>query len=365
MKQNRFRFPLDLQYFSGEKTEKATPKKKEDARKKGQVAKSQDLSPSIALTAFFFLLIMLGSQMLATFQNIMRESLTTYISWQVNEENLKVMVMQLAYEAFKIVGPVLAVSLLVAFAVNYMQVGWLLSTEPLQVKLEKLNPIEGAKRIFSLRSLVELLKSLLKISAGIYVAYSILWNSKEQVVQLSLKSLGTVLSYTAGEVAKLGIYLGLLLFVLAVLDYAYQRYEHEKNLRMSKQDLKDEHKQAEGDPLIKGKIRERQRSMAIRRMMQELPKADVIITNPTHFAVAIRYDASAMSAPTVVAKGQDYLALKIREVAKKHRIVTMENKPLARALYSQVEIGQQIPEELFKAVAEVLAYVYKLQGKVK
>jgi len=156
-----------------------------------------------------------------------------------------------------------------------------------------------------------------------------------------------------------------LLFVLAVLDYAYQRYEYEKNLRMSKQDLKDEHKQAEGDPLIKGKIRERQRSMAIRRMMQELPKADVIITNPTHFAVAIRYDASAMSAPTVVAKGQDYLALKIREVAKKHRIVTMENKPLARALYSQVEIGQQIPEDLFKAVAEVLAYVYKLQGKLK
>ncbi|MFD2371311.1 flagellar biosynthesis protein FlhB [Brevibacillus sp. GCM10020057] len=365
MRQNRFRFPLDLQYFSGEKTEKATPKKKQEARKKGQVAKSQDLSPSISLTAFFFLLIMLGSEMLATFQRIMRESLTTYIGWQLNEENLKVMVMQLAYEAFKIVGPVLGVSLLVAFAVNFMQVGWLFSTEPLQMKLEKLNPIEGAKRIFSIRSLVELLKSLLKISAGIYVAYTILWNTKEQVVQLSLKSLGTVLSYTAGEVAKLGIYLGVLLFVLAVLDYAYQRYEHEKNLRMSKQDLKDEYKQSEGDPLIKGKIRERQRSMAIRRMMQELPKADVIITNPTHFAVAIRYNASEMSAPTVVAKGQDYLALKIREVAKKHRIVTMENKPLARALYSQCEIGQQIPEELFKAVAEVLAYVYKLQGKVK
>jgi len=365
MKQMRFRFPVDLQYFSGEKTEKATPKKKEDARKKGQVAKSQDLSPAIALIVFFLLLIMRGSDMLATFQNIMRESLITYTGWQVNEENLKVMVMQLAFEAFKIVGPVLGVSLLVAFAVNYMQVGWLVSTEPLQMKLEKLNPIEGAKRIFSLRSLVELLKSMLKISAGIYVVYIILWNNKDQVVQLSLKSLGTVLSFTAGEVSKLGIYLGLLLFVLAVLDYAYQRYEYEKNLRMSKQDLKDEHKQAEGDPLIKGKIRERQRSMAIRRMMQELPKADVIITNPTHFAVAIRYDANAMSAPTVVAKGQDYLALKIREVAKKHRIVTMENKPLARALYSQVEIGQQIPEELFRAVAEVLAYVYKLQGKVK
>jgi flagellar biosynthetic protein FlhB len=365
MNRIRFTFTVDLQYFSGEKTEKATPKKKQDARKKGQVAKSQDLSPAIALTAFFFLLIMLGPGMLTTFQNMIRESLVTYTGWQVNEENLKVMFMQLSFEAIKIVGPVLGVALLVALLANYMQVGWLITTEPLQMKLEKLNPIEGAKRIFSMRSLVELLKSLLKISAGIYVAYTILWNSKEQLVQLSLKSIGNVLSYTAGEVVKLGIYLGLLLFILAALDYAYQRYEHEKNLRMSKQDLKDEHKQAEGDPLIKGKIRERQRSMAIRRMMQELPKADVIITNPTHFAVAIRYDASEMSAPTVVAKGQDYLALKIREVAKKHRIVTMENKPLARALYSQVEIGQQIPEELFKAVAEVLAYVYKLQGKVK
>lgn len=361
----RFSYQVDLQFFSGEKTEKATPKKMQDARKKGQVAKSQDLSPAISLTAFFFLLMMLGSTMFSTFQDIMRESLITYTTWQVNEENLKVIVMQLVFESAKIIGPVLGLSFLVAFAVNYMQVGWMISTEPLQMKLEKLDPIQGAKRIFSLRSIVELLKSLLKISAGIYVAYVILWGAKEQVVQLSLLSIDAVLSFTAEEVTKLGIYLGLLLFVLAVLDYAYQRYEHAKQLRMSKQDLKDEHKQAEGDPLIKGKIRERQRSMAIRRMMQELPKADVIITNPTHFAVAVRYDASAMSAPTVIAKGQDYLALKIREVAKKHRIVTMENKPLARALYSQVEVGQQIPEEMFKAVAEVLAYVYKLQGKVK
>lgn len=365
MKGLPFAYRVDLQFFSGEKTEKATPKKKDDARKKGQVAKSADLSPAIAMTSFFCLLLLLGSSMLGTFQNIMRESFVTYSGWQVNEENLKVIIVQLTYEAVKIVGPILGLAFLVAVVVNYMQVGWLFTTEPLQMKLEKLNPIEGAKRLFALRSLVELFKSLLKISAGIFVAYTILWNTKEELVQLSLKSLGAVLSFTSGEVVKLGVYLGLLLFVLAVLDYGYQRYEYEKNLRMSKQDLKDEHKQAEGDPLIKGKIRERQRSMAIRRMMQELPKADVIITNPTHFAVAIRYDASEMSAPTVVAKGQDYLALKIREVAKKHRIVTMENKPLARALYSQVEIGQQIPEELFKAVAEVLAYVYKLQGKVK
>jgi flagellar biosynthetic protein FlhB len=365
MKRIQFAYPIDLQYFNGEKTEKATPKKKEDARKKGQVAKSQELSPAIALTAFFFLLMMTGASMLESFQGIMRESLVTYTGWQVNEENLKVIVLQMAFEVVKIVGPILALSFLVALAVNYMQVGWLVTTEPLKMKLEKLDPIKGAKRLFSLRSIVELFKSLLKISAGIFVAYVILWDAKEELMQLSLLSLGSVLAFTGDEVVKLGIYIGLLLLILAVLDYAYQRFEHAKNLRMSKQDIKDEHKQAEGDPLIKSKIRQRQRSMALRRMMQELPKADVIITNPTHFAVAIRYDPNDMSAPTVIAKGQDYMALKIREIAKKHRIITMENKPLARALYSQVEIGQQIPEELFKAVAEVLAYVYKLQGKVK
>jgi flagellar biosynthetic protein FlhB len=365
MNRPTFLFPVNLQYFSGEKTEKATPKKREDARKKGQVARSSDLSPAISMTAFFLLLLLLGSSMFKTFQNIMRESLLTYTRWEVNQENLGVITGQMAFEALKIVGPVLALGLVTAFAANYLQVGWLFTTEPLRIKLEKLNPIEGAKRIFSVRSLVELFKSILKISAGILVAFTILWNTKHELIKLSLTSLEAALSYTAGEVVKLGLYIGILLVILGILDYVYQRYEHEKSLRMSKQDIKDEHKQSEGDPLIKGKIRERQRSMAIRRMMQELPKADVVITNPTHFAVAIRYEASEMSAPTVIAKGQDYLALKIKELAQKHRIVTMENKPLARALYNQVEIGQQIPEELFKAVAEVLAYVYKLQGKVK
>lgn len=358
-------FPLELQYFNGEKTEKATPRKRQDARNKGQVAKSADLSPAIILTTVFIVLLFFGSAMFDTFLKIMRESLITYTTWEVNQENLRVIINQLLFEAIKIVGPILGVTMVAALVTNYFQVGWLFTTEPLRMKLEKLNPIEGAKRIFSLRSLVELFKSILKISAGMFVAYTILWNAKDELVQISLKSLEAVLSFTADEVIKLGVYLGALLVILAVFDYVYQRYEHEKNLRMSKQDIKDEFKKTEGDPQIKGKIKERQRQMAMRRMIQELPKADVVITNPTHFAVAIKYEAKTMTAPTVIAKGQDYMALKIKEIAKKHRIVTMENKPLARALYNQVEIGQQIPEELFKAVAEVLAYVYKLQGKAK
>lgn len=360
-----FLYPVDLQYFSGEKTEKATPKKKQDARKKGQVVKSADLSPALSLMAAFLMLVAFGATMFHSFENLMRESLITFAAWQVNEENLAIIIRKVAWEAVKIAGPVLAAVFLVALFANYAQVGWLFTTETIQFKLEKLDPIKGAKRMFSLRSLVELAKSLLKISTGILVAYMILWDVRDELIKLSMQPLEATLSFAAAEASKLGLLIGLLLLILAILDYLYQRYEYEKNLRMSKQDIKDEYKQSDGDPLIRGKIRERQRSMAMRRMMQELPKADVVITNPTHFAVAIRYDSNEMHAPTVIAKGQDYMALKIKEIAKKHRIVTMENKPLARALHSQVEIGQPIPEELFKAVAEVLAYVYKLQGKVK
>jgi len=361
----KFILRLDLQYFTGEKTEKPTPKKLQDARNKGQVAKSPDLSPAFVLVAVFAFLMVFGSSMYDSFLRIMRESLMTYTTWEVNQENLSVITMQLLIESAKIVGPTLGIVLVIALAVNYMQVGVLFTTEPLMMKLSKLDPIQGAKRIFSLRSLVELLKSLLKISTGILVAYMVLWDIKEEVVRLSLTSVESVLSFAAAEAVKVGLYIGILLVILGAFDYFYQKYEHTKNLRMSKQDIKDEYKKSEGDPLIKSKIKERQRQMAMRRMMQEVPKADVIITNPTHFAVAIQYEAGTMTAPTVIAKGQDYVALKIKEIAKKNGVITMENKPLARALFSQVEIGQQIPEEMFKAVAEVLAYVYKLQGKVK
>lgn len=365
MKRHLLLFPVNLQYFNQEKTEKATPRKKQEAREKGQVAKSADLSPALGLVVIFFTLFIAGSWMYESFQQMLRESLTVYAHWDLTTTNLAVISQQLAFVGMKIVGPVFLVALVMAILFNYLQVGPLFTVEPLKLKLEKIDPIKGAKRILSLRSIVELLKAILKISAGLYVAYLILWRSKDQLLFLSQLPIQEVASFAAGEVLKLGFSVGLLLIVLAVLDYGYQRYEHEKSLRMSKQDIKDEYKKTEGDPLIKSKIKERQRQMAMRRMMQELPKADVIITNPTHYAVAIRYDAEEMEAPTVIAKGKDFLALKIKELAKKHHIVTMENRPLARALYSQVEIGQQIPEDLFKAVAEVLAYVYKLQGKVK
>jgi flagellar biosynthetic protein FlhB len=361
----QFLFPVELQYFNSEKTEKATPQRKREARQKGQVAKSADLAPAVNVTLTFLLLMLAGTWMLNGLIGIMRETFTVYLNWQVNQENLGVIAGKMTFEAIKIVGPLMGLSLAVALAVNYLQVGTLFTVEPLKMKWEKINPIQGAKRIFSLRSLVELAKSVLKIFVGLYVAFQIVWGAKDEITTLSQRSLADILRFTAEEIVSLGLTIGILLIVMGLLDYLYQRYEYEKSLRMSKQDIKDEFKKTEGDPLIKSKIKERQRQMAMRRMMAELPKADVVITNPTHFAVALKYDASTMSAPTVIAKGQDYLALKIKEIAKKHYIVTMENKPLARALYNQVEVGQQIPEELFKAVAEVLAYVYKLKGKTK
>ncbi|WP_232697047.1 flagellar biosynthesis protein FlhB [Brevibacillus daliensis] len=365
MSRHPFLFQMDLQYFNGEKTEKATPHKKQESRKKGQVSKSADLAPAVTITSVFFLLMVAGPWMLELCLHIVRETLNHYLNWEIAYGNLQAITMQIVSDAALIIAMVFAVCYLVVVTVTYMQVGVLFSTDPIMMKLEKLNPIEGFKKIFSMRSLVELLKSVLKITAGMIVVSMILWGIKDQIPLLYFYSLEGLLQFAGDRVVSLGISVGVLLTILAIMDYMYQRYDYEKNLRMSKQDIKDEHKKMEGDPLIKSKIKERQRQMAMRRMMQEIPNADVIITNPTHFAVAIKYDSTQMVAPTVIAKGQDFLALKIREIAKKNRIVTMENKPLARALYHQVEIGQQIPEDLFKAVAEVLAYVYKIQGKTK
>jgi flagellar biosynthetic protein FlhB len=209
------------------------------------------------------------------------------------------------------------------------------------------------------------MKSLLKIVVVGIATFTILWMNRGNLVGLVSLPLSESLGIIGRMVLQMGLTASILLLVLGGLDYAYQRFDYEKNLRMSKQDIKDEYKKSEGDPLIKSKIRERQRQMAMRRMMQEVPKADVIITNPTHFAVALRYDETKMEAPTVIAKGADYVALKIREVAKDNGVVIVEKRTLARALFYQLEIGDAVPETFFKAVAEILAFVYRLKGKVK
>ncbi|MFE4569280.1 flagellar biosynthesis protein FlhB [Paenibacillus chitinolyticus] len=359
------RLKLDLQLFSQEKTEPATPKKRQDARKKGQVAKSMELPAAFILFFSFLSFYMIGGFMKERLIDLFSGTLRHDLLMDVTMANIRMLFYRLLIHFLIMLAPILILTMVIALAGNYLQIGILFTGDPLKIKLSKLNPIEGFKKIFSMRSAVDFLKSILKIGVIGTVVYMTLWDEKTQLLSLSHVPLEKSLHYIWSLTLTLGLKIALILVVLALFDYLYQKYEFEKSIRMSKQDIKDEYKKMEGDPLIKGKIREKQRRMAMQRMMQEIPTADVIITNPTHFAVAIRYDSANMQAPKVVAKGTDHVALKIREIAKEHGIMIMENKPLARALYAQVDLEESIPGDLFQAVAEVLAYVYKIKGKVK
>ncbi|WP_438446909.1 flagellar biosynthesis protein FlhB [Gorillibacterium sp. sgz5001074] len=360
-----YRYRLNLQLFSGEKTEQATPKKKADARKKGQVAKSQELPGAFILFFCFLAFMMFGGYMKDHLYKMIFGVLNDMLLTELNMNSVRALFSQLLVEMILLLAPIFLVSIVVAVLGNYMQIGFMMSGEALAMKFSKLNPVEGAKRIFSMRAVVDMLKTLLKMTLIGFIVYSSLWGEKDNLLNMANLPLNGMLKIVSGIAVMLGIKIGIALVVLSVFDYMYQKYEYEKSLRMSKQDIKDEYKKSEGDPLIKGKIKEKQRKMALQRMMQDVPKADVVITNPTHYAIAIQYEAGKMEAPRVLAKGTDFVALKIREVAKQNGIVTMENRPLARALYDQVEIGQFIPADLFQAVAEVLAYVYRLKGKAK
>lgn len=355
---------MDLQYFAQEKTEKATPQKRKESRRKGQVAKSADVNTAFILLFVFLFLLFAGGFLRDSLFSILQISFKENALMEVTPETVQTVMTELALLAVKVVAPIFAVSLAAAIFSNYVQVGFLFSTEPLVMKLERINPLKGAKRIFSVRALVELLKSILKIAFVGLCTFSILWLSKEDVFRLADTSPGESFQLIGSLTVQMGIFTAVLLLFLSIFDYVYQKYDFEKNIRMSKQDVKDEHKKLEGDPLIKSKMKERQRQMAMQRMMQEVPKADVVITNPTHYAVALKYEEDEMDAPQVTAKGVDYVALKIIAAAKHHEVTTVENRPLARALYEQTEIGDTVPEELFKAVAEVLAYVYRLQRKI-
>ncbi|OIJ13149.1 flagellar biosynthesis protein FlhB [Anaerobacillus alkalilacustris] len=356
--------PINLQFFSQEKTEKATQKKRQETRKKGQVAKSTDINTAIILLLVFIILWLLGDYVGKRIFIFTQYMFQEYLLYTLSSENVESLFLELTTQAVMIVAPIMLIAMLAGILSNYLQVGFLFAPEAIKMKLSKLNPIQGFKRIYSIRAIVELLKSLLKICLVGLVTFTILWYSIDQILFLSLVPIADSLVFVGSLTVTMGVAVSILLIFLAVLDYMYQRYDHEKNIKMSKQDIKDEYKKTEGDPLIKSKIKEKQRQMAMKRMMQEVPKADVVITNPTHYAIALKYDGDKMDAPVVVAKGVDFLAQKIKAIAKHHEIITVENRPLARALYDQADIGDQVPEDLFKAVAEVLAYVYRIKNKV-
>ncbi|GFN31879.1 flagellar biosynthesis protein FlhB [Paenibacillus xylaniclasticus] len=361
----QYRLKLDLQLFNQEKTEKATPKKQREAREKGQVAKSNELPGAFIFLFVFMSFAMIGPYYKSRLLSLFGDLFEDWLTMELTTGNVMSLFTELLTEMLIILAPVFAIAVVVALLAGYMQVGFLLTGKSLAPKFSKLNPLKNVKEMLSLKTLVEFLKNMLKLIVIGLIVFITLKSEWGRILQLDTLPVTYLLSFTGGIALKLGIEVGAVLVVLAIADYFYNKYEHNKSLKMSKQDIKDEFKTTEGNPLIKGRIRERQRKMAIQRMMQEVPKADVVITNPTHFAVALKYDASKMEAPVVIAKGMDYVALRIREKAKEHGVITMENKPLARALYDRSEIGDSIPSDLFQAVAEVLAYVYKLKGRVK
>ena len=355
--------PLDLQFFSGEKTEKATPKKRQDTRKKGQAAKSQDVNTAIVLFGVFLLLNMAGEFLRDRIIDLFIYPLEEIQTSDFTIDSLSILFIGLLWKMVSVLGPIMLAALLAGILANFIQVGPMFSTETIHFKLEKINPIKGFKRIFSMRAIVELLKSILKVLfIGLITFYSV-WLRMDEIMLLPYKNIGASLVTIADITVKTGLFASGALLFLGGLDYLYQRFDFEKSIRMSKQEIKQEYKTMEGDPIIKSRIKQKQKEMAMSRMMQEIPKADVVITNPTHFAVALKYDEEKMDAPYVVGKGVDFVAQKIKLVAKENEVPMMENRPLARALYSQTEVGQAIPEEFFKGVAEILAYVYKMKGK--
>ncbi len=359
------RLTLDLQFFAGEKTEKATPKKREDSRKKGQVLKSQDVTSALVLLSVFLFLFFAGGLMSNQIFRFFQQSFTEYVTiLDYTSDDLMLIYTEMLFQAGMIVLPIMLIAVIAAVSANLLQIGFLFTTHPLKFDLKKIDPIKGAKRIFSIRAIVELLKSILKITFIGSVTFLIVWTNLGEVLALAMKTPAETLASVAHLVAIMGIIASFVLLFISILDYFYQKYDYEKNLRMSKQDIKDEYKNMEGDPLIKSRIRQTQKEMATRRMMQEVPDADVVITNPTHYAIALKYEDEEMAAPIVVAKGVDFVAQKIKMIAKEHDVMLVENRPLARAMYDEVEINEEVPEQFFKAVAEVLAYVYRMKRKI-
>lgn len=358
---NRTPFAFDLQRFAGDKTEEPTSKKRADAKKKGQVGRSTELNTAFVLLAGFFVIKVLWEHIYHSIA-----AYTTYVfshpNQPVDTENIVRIFIGIIELMAQTALPVMFAILLVGLAINVFQVGLNFNTESIGFKPDKLNPINGFGRIFSKRSLVELVKSLFKIAIIGYFLYRFLSEQLLAMPQFIYFDLATSLGQVANIVFKMAFQVIGVIIVLGILDYGYQKWQTTQDLKMTKQEVKDEMKQTEGDPQIKGKIKQKQRQMAMSRMMQEVPKADVIVTNPTHFAVALQY-SKGMVAPLIVAKGQDLVAQRIKDIARDARVPIVENRPLARALYASAEVGDMVPAELYQAVAEVLAYVYRLKNR--
>ena len=367
--------PLDLQFFAkegpgGEKTEEPSEKKLRDARDEGNVAKSQEINQAVSLLALFLLIRYLVPTLGTNFRDLFRgtyEDLPNTIQMYdgvLPVRTIELLIARGLVDVIKFSAPFLIAGFAIAFITNLVQVKWHVSMKPMQPKFSKLNPISGVKKIISMQKIFELIKSVAKILLIGIVVYTYMRSRKESVFLLYDMPLRQCLAAMHDIIVGMGMRVALVYMIIAAVDYVYQKHKFHEDMKMTKQEVKDEYKNQEGDPQIKGKIRQRMMEASRRRMMSALPQADVVITNPTHLAVALRYEAEHQRAPVVIAKGADHLAAKIKEVAAENDIEIVEDKPLARMLYDNVAIGAEIPAELYEAVANILAFVYKLKGRI-
>jgi flagellar biosynthetic protein FlhB len=351
---------------SQEKEEAPSEKKREDTRKKGQVAKSTEVNSVFVLLTAIFLLRLVGPWMMREFDSHIREyfALCSHPA-EMSMQRLIDLSQGALTLLIKIILPFAGAILCAGVLANVVQIGLLFTFEPMIPKLEKLNPLSGLKRMFSMRTVVETIKNILKIILIGYIAYATIKGEYEILITLADVSVMMIWQFVLTSAYDIFVRTALVMLLIALADYGYQRYEHEKKLKMSHQEIKEEHKQMEGDPQVKARIRALQREMARRKMMDQVPQASVVVTNPTHLAIALSYDAekNPNAAPMVVAKGKDLLALRIKTIAIENDVPIREDKALARAMYDKVEVGQEIPYEFFSAVAEIMAWVYGLKGK--
>ena len=346
---------------TGEKRFPATPKKRKDARKKGQVLKSPEIASAVVLLGLVMVLRFWLPYMINAMARLIMATMNISEDWTVAQ--VSALMLSLTWQAAIMVLPLFGVAMVLGLGINYAQVGFLLTTKTIKPKFENFSPIKGLKRMFGVKAIVNLVKSLAKFGIIGYFLYSSIKNNMEIFPAFHSMTVLEAAGVLGSMMFDMAWKVGLAFLLVAFGDFAYQWWEYEKNLRMTLQEIKDEFKQTEGDPHLKAEIKKKQRMMAQRRMMEDLKTADVVITNPTHFAVALKYDPGVREAPQVVAKGQDLMARRIKDVARENNVTLFENKDLAQALYHQVDLGDMVPADLYQAVAEVLAFVYKLAKK--
>lgn len=349
---------------SQQKTEAPTPRKMREARKKGQVPKSRDFSAAVILLSALASIAFLKDSIISSMQSLLIEYFSNSLTMDLPAQNLPNYMFGFLVHMSLILLPVFIIVVIAAVAANVMQIGIMFAPQVLQPKLERLNPVEGFKKIFSRRSLFELVKNLLKIVIVAAAAFFIVKARLSEMLLMYFKTPAQLLDLIAGTMLLTAFAGGGAFFVISVFDLLFQKYEHVKNLRMTKQEVKDEHKQTEGDPMVKSWLRRRQRELVMNAIRQEVPQATVVITNPTHVAVAIKYDEQQMGAPLLTAKGAGELVQVMKKLARLNNVPIVENPPVARALYGNVEVGSEIPVELYQAIAEIIAMVYRLKGKV-